>query len=111
MTRRSSGISRFVTSIQVRSHSNMALAFYIRAVLLMVAPIHTVAHLHPRQHTLNDTATPTTNSSQTASITTPPPCCWIVIGDFAVGYNSWYSSTAEKVVGTHKNPQSLRAES
>jgi len=83
--------------------SNMALISIIRAVLVLLMPIYTVAQLNSRQHTLNGTATPTVNLGQIASMTTPPPCCWIVIGEFAVGYNNWYSSTAEQVVGTHKN--------
>lgn len=80
----------------------MAWIFIIQALLLL-APAITVAQLLPRQHAFNNTATPTITTRQGASITTPPPCCWIVIGQFAVGYNSWYASTAEQVVGTHKD--------
>jgi len=78
----------------------MALTLIIQAALLLLLPIHTVAHLHPRQYKLNETATPTFNPSQV----TPPPCCWIVIGEFAVGYNNWYSSTGEQVVGMQVKP-------
>jgi hypothetical protein len=77
----------------------MALTLVARAVLLLSVPFYAVAHLHPRQLPMNETATLTTNSSQAVSTTTPPPCCWIVIGEMAVGYNHWYSSTAEQVVG------------
>jgi hypothetical protein len=79
--------------------------------LLLMAPVDIVAHLYPRQTDLNQTATPTANPSQANSMATPPPCCWIVVGDRAVGYNHWYSSTVEQTVGTHSNLHPLRSES
>ena len=91
------------------AQANMALTS-LRAMLalFLLAPINIVAHLHYRQMTLNETATPTVNASQTVSIVTPPPCCWIVIGEMAVGYNHWYSTTAEQIVGMCKHPPSVR---
>jgi hypothetical protein len=107
-----SGTAQLITLFRVNLQSNMASQF-IRAilVLLLMAPIDIVAHLHPRQTPLNQTATPTANPSQANSIATPPPCCWIVVGYMAVGYNHWYSSTAEDTVGTHYNLHPLCIES
>lgn len=75
--------------------------------LILLAPIRIVAHLAPRQSTFNETAKPTVTTSQPAVMPTPPPCCWIVVGQFAVGYVSWYSSTAEQVVGAYNIVDSL----
>lgn len=72
--------------------------------LLLAMPSPVMALLAPRQTAFsNNTSTPTSTSGQATAIPTPPPCCWIVIGDFAVGYASWYSSTAEQVVGSYKS--------
>jgi hypothetical protein len=103
-----SGTAHLITLFRVNPKYDMVSQF-IRAVLvlLLLAPIDIVAHLHPRQMSMNETATPTANSSQATSIATPPPCCWIVVGNQAVGYHSWYSTTAEQVVGRHKSLHSV----
>jgi hypothetical protein len=97
-----SGTAHLITLFRDNSQANMA-SQLMRAVivLILMAPVDVVAHLHPRQMTLNQTTTPTGNTSQATSIATPPPCCWIVVGEVAVGYNSWYSSIVEKTVGTY----------
>lgn len=81
----------------------MTLTFILRAALLLFVPISAAAHLQPRQHTLNGTSTPTGNTIPTDGMAPLPSCRWIVVGTRAVGYNNWYSSTAEQVVGTHKD--------
>jgi hypothetical protein len=109
---RPSGTAQFITLFRVSPQSKMASQF-IRAmlVLLLMAPINIVAHLHLRQTALNQTATPTANPSQANSIATPPPCCWIVVGTHAVGYNNWYSTTAEQTVGRRRSPIPFVSES
>jgi hypothetical protein len=107
-----SGTAQLITLFRVNLQSEMASQF-IRAmlVLLLMAPIGIFAHLHIRQTALSQTATPTANPGQADSVATPPPCCWIVVGERAVGYNHWYSSTVEKTVGTHSNLHPPRSES
>ena len=97
-----SGTAHLIALFSDKPQANMASQSILAVlVLLLMAPIDIVAHLHPRQMTLNQTTTPTGNTSQATSIATPPPCCWIIVGEVAVGYNSWYSSIVEKTVGTY----------
>lgn len=64
------------------------------------------AHVYPRQTTFNNITVSSTTTSY-LSIHTPPPCCWILAGEQAVGLNKWYSSSAENVVGMVRyNPAS-----
>lgn len=76
----------------------------VLALLALFSP-QVDAHLSPRQTTFNGNAT--TTMSQTANRPTPPPCCWIVVGEYAAVYHNWYSSTAEQVVGMFEKHPSI----